>query len=113
MLPPDYDANANKKFPVLYFLHGLGENEQALLNSGGWGLIQDLVREHKVGDFLMVAPEGRGGFFINSADGKNRYSDFYHLSKHTIGCSASESHEASQGFRWAATAHCDSHLRTQ
>lgn len=77
MLPPDYDAEANKKFPILYFLHGLGENEQALLNSGGWGLIQDLQRDHKIGDFLMVAPEGRGSFFINSADGKVRYNDFF------------------------------------
>jgi S-formylglutathione hydrolase FrmB len=77
MLPADYDADSNKKFPILYFLHGLGENEQALLNSGGWGLIQDQQRDHKIGDFLMVAPEGRGSFFINSADGKNRYSDFF------------------------------------
>lgn len=77
MLPSDYDADPNKKFPVLYFLHGLGENEQALLNSGGWGLIQDQQRDHTIGDFLMVAPEGRGSFFINSADGKNRYSDFF------------------------------------
>lgn len=77
MLPPGYASDPGKQFPVLYFLHGLGANEQALLNSGGWGLIQDLQREHKVGDFLMIAPEGRGSFFINSADGKNRYSDFF------------------------------------
>jgi len=77
MLPPDYDANKNKKYPALYFLHGLGENEQTLLRSGGWGLIQDLQHENKVGDFLMIAPEGRGSFFINSADGHDRYSDFF------------------------------------
>jgi len=76
MLPPDYDTNAKKKYPVLYFLHGLGENEQALVTSGGWGLIEDLERERKIGGFLMVAPEGRGSFFINSADGRSRYSDF-------------------------------------
>jgi S-formylglutathione hydrolase FrmB len=76
MLPPDYDKEKDKKYPVLYFLHGLGENEQALMRSGGWGLIEDLQREHKVGNFLMVAPEGRGSFFINSADGHDRYSDF-------------------------------------
>src|SRR6266480_564928 len=76
MLPPDYDTEKDKKLPVLYFLHGLGENEQALMRSGGWGLIEDLQREHKIGDFLMVAPEGRGSFFINSADGRDRYSDF-------------------------------------
>ena len=77
MLPPNYEADTNKKYPVLYFLHGLGENEQTLLRSGGWGLIEDLRHDHKVGDFLMIAPEGRGSFFINSADGRDRYSDFF------------------------------------
>jgi S-formylglutathione hydrolase FrmB len=75
MLPSSYEKET-KKYPVLYFLHGLGENEQALMRSGGWGLIEELPREHKAGDFIMVAPEGRGTFFINSADGHNRYNDF-------------------------------------
>jgi S-formylglutathione hydrolase FrmB len=75
MLPPNYDQET-RKYPALYFLHGLGENEQALMRSGGWGPIEDLQRQHKVGDFIMLAPEGRGGFFINSADGKSRYNDF-------------------------------------
>jgi len=75
MLPTNYDKET-RKYPVLYFLHGLGENEQTLMRSGGWGLIEDLQRAQKIADFVMVAPEGRGGFFINSADGKNRYSDF-------------------------------------
>jgi len=77
MVPPSYTENASKKYPALYFLHGLGENEQTLLRSGGWDLIQDLRQQHKIGDFLIVAPEGRGSFFINSADGHNRYSDFF------------------------------------
>jgi S-formylglutathione hydrolase FrmB len=75
MLPSSYEKET-KKYPVLYFLHGLGENEQALMRSGGWGLIEELPREHKAGDFIMAAPEGRGTFFINSADGHNRYNDF-------------------------------------
>jgi S-formylglutathione hydrolase FrmB len=77
MLPSGYEKEAGKKYPVLYFLHGLGENEQTLLRSGGWGLIEDLQQQHKVGDFLMVAPEGWDSFFINSADGHDRYSDFF------------------------------------
>jgi len=76
MLPGAYDIAKSKRYPVLYFLHGLGENEQALMKTGGWGVIQDLRGAGKVGDFIMVAPEGRGSFFINSADGKVRYSDF-------------------------------------
>ncbi len=77
MLPPSYETEKTESYPVLYFLHGLGENEQTLLRSGGWGLIEDLRQQHKVGDFVLVAPEGRGSFFINSANGKERYSDFF------------------------------------
>jgi S-formylglutathione hydrolase FrmB len=77
MLPSSYEKETGKKYPVLYFLHGLGENEQTLLRSGGWGLIEDLRQQHKVGDFLMVAPEGWDSFFINSADVRDRYSDFF------------------------------------
>jgi S-formylglutathione hydrolase FrmB len=80
-LPADYDSGAAqhppKRYPVLYFLHGLGDNEQTLFNSGGWTLLEDLRNQHKMGDFLIVAPEGRRSFYINSADGSVRYSDFF------------------------------------
>ena len=80
-LPPGYDSapanpSAPRRYPVLYFLHGLGDNEQTLFNSGGWTLLDDLRRQHKIGDFLIVAPEGRRSFYINSADGSVLYSDF-------------------------------------
>ncbi len=80
-LPAGYDAGASKhppqSYPVLYFLHGLGDNEQTLFNSGGWTLLDDLRRQHKIGEFLIVAPEGGRTFYINSADGLVRYSDFF------------------------------------
>jgi S-formylglutathione hydrolase FrmB len=79
-LPAGYDAGATQhppqRYPVLYFLHGLGDNEQTLFNSGGWTLLEDLRNQHKMGDFLIVAPEGRRSFYINSADGSVRYNDF-------------------------------------
>src|SRR5690349_21031337 len=80
-LPAGYDAGATqhpaRRYPVLYFLHGLGDNEQTLFNSGGWTLLDDLRNQHKMGDFLIAAPEGRRSFYINSADGSRRYSDFF------------------------------------
>ncbi|HTW59202.1 MAG TPA: alpha/beta hydrolase family protein [Terriglobales bacterium] len=79
-LPDGYDAGTTahpRRYPLLYFLHGLGDNEQTLFNSGGWTLLDDLRRQHKIGDFLIVAPEGRRSFYINSADGSVRYSDFF------------------------------------
>ena len=80
-LPAAYDSGASphspKRYPVLYFLHGLGDNEQTLFNSGGWTLLEDLRNQGKMGDFLIVAPEGRRSFYINSADGSVRYNDFF------------------------------------
>ncbi len=79
-LPTGYDEGAGKhpaqSYPVLYFLHGLGDNERTLFNSGGWTLLDDLRQQHKMGEFLIVAPEGGSSFYINSADGAVRYSDF-------------------------------------
>jgi S-formylglutathione hydrolase FrmB len=77
-LPAGYAAGPPlRRYPVLYFLHGLGDNERTLFNSGGWTLLDDLRNQHKMGDFLIVAPEGKRSFFINSADGSFRYSDFF------------------------------------
>src|SRR6185437_4979167 len=81
MLPPGYDAaiaaHPPRRYPVLYFLHGLGDNEQTLFRTGGWTLIEDLRQQKQISDFLVVAPEGKSSFYINSADGRVRYSDFF------------------------------------
>ena len=78
-LPASYDAGDHpaQAYPVLFFLHGLGDNERTLFNSGGFELLDDLHRQHKIGDFLVVAPEGGRTFYINSANGKVLYSNFF------------------------------------
>jgi len=78
-LPADYDANGStsRRYPVLYFLHGLGQNEQTLFSTGGWSVIDDLRRQNKISDFLVVAPEGKRTFYINSPRNTLRYSDFF------------------------------------
>jgi S-formylglutathione hydrolase FrmB len=81
LLPPSYDSasknHSSHRYPVLYFLHGLGENEQTLFKTGGWNLIEDLRQQHRISDFLIVTPEAKASFYVNSADGKVRYSDFF------------------------------------
>jgi S-formylglutathione hydrolase FrmB len=80
LLPASYDSGAahhSERYPVLYFLHGLGDSEQTLFKTGGWNLIEDLRRQHKVGDFLIATPDAKASFYVNSADGKVRYSDFF------------------------------------
>jgi len=78
-LPASYSAADAKtrKYPVLYLLHGLGGNEQSLALDGEWTRLQDLRREHMVGEFLVVAPDGWDTFYINSRDAKTPYNDFF------------------------------------
>lgn len=77
LLPPSYDAEKTRRYPVLYLLHGLGDNEQMLVHSGGMNLVQDLWEQHQLGEFLIVTPAGGTSFYINSHDGKRRYEDFF------------------------------------
>lgn len=77
ILPPSYDENKTQHYPVLYFLHGLGENEQMLVSSGGWNLIEDLWEQKRLGEFLIVTPDAGTSFYINSYDGRERYEDFF------------------------------------
>jgi S-formylglutathione hydrolase FrmB len=81
MLPSGYEAatagHSVRRYPVLYFLHGLGDNEQTLFKGAGWDLIEDLRQQGKISDFLIVTPDGMRSFYVNSADRRVRYSDFF------------------------------------
>jgi S-formylglutathione hydrolase FrmB len=77
LLPPSYDTDKTRRFPVLYYLHGLGDNEQMFLRSGGWSMIQDLWERGELGEFIIVTPAGGSSFYLNSRDGQYRYEDFF------------------------------------
>ena len=77
ILPPSYDSQKHRHYPILYFLHGLGGNEQMLVTTGGWNIIEDLWQQKKIGEFLIVTPEADTSFYINSRDGRTRYEDFF------------------------------------
>jgi S-formylglutathione hydrolase FrmB len=77
LLPPSYDAAKTRRFPVLYFLHGLGGDEQLLVSSGGWNLVEDLWQQDRLREFLIVTPDADTSFYINSRDGHQRYENFF------------------------------------
>jgi S-formylglutathione hydrolase FrmB len=77
LLPPSYDAEPGKKFPVVYFLHGLGGDQTFLVSSGGWGLIEDAWEQKRFGEFVLITPEADTSFYINSKSGHTRYEDFF------------------------------------
>src|SRR5271168_5319502 len=76
LLPPSYDGEKTRRYPILYLLHGLGDNEEFLVHSGGMELVEDLWEHGDLGEFLIVTPAAGASFYINSRDGKRRYEDF-------------------------------------
>jgi len=76
VLPASFDTDKAKRFSILYELHGLGDNEQFLVHSGLWNLVEDLWEGGKLKEFLIATPAGGASFYINSKDGKVRYEDF-------------------------------------
>ncbi len=57
--PPGYDKNANKKYPVLYLQHGMGENETSWSNQGKMNFILDnLIAEGKAVPMIVVMDNG-------------------------------------------------------
>ena len=56
--PPSYSKD--KKYPVLYLLHGIGGDEKEWLNGGQPQVILDnLYAENKVEPMIVVLPNGR------------------------------------------------------
>jgi enterochelin esterase-like enzyme len=53
--PPEYEANSRTRYPVLYLLHGWGENEQGWTTQGHVDFIMDnLIAEKKAKPMLVV-----------------------------------------------------------
>ncbi|MEO6732144.1 MAG: alpha/beta hydrolase-fold protein [Ferruginibacter sp.] len=84
--PPDYDSNATAKYPVLYILHGGGEDQRGWATQGKTDLILDnLVAEKKAKPMLVVMPDanlGAGGF--NAGGIENSLKLFEREMKETI-----------------------------
>jgi S-formylglutathione hydrolase FrmB len=77
ILPPSYDSQPPQRYPVLYFLHGLGGNSQSFVDSGGFNAVEDLWQQKQVKEFLIVTPDAGRSFYVNSRDGRVRYEDFF------------------------------------
>ena len=57
--PPGYDENINEKYPVLYILHGGGEDQRGWATQGKTDLILDnLIAEKKAVPMIVVMVDG-------------------------------------------------------
>ena len=75
-LPPSYAASPGKKYPVLYFLHGLFEDETRWSTRGGTDQIMNrMIADGKLGEFIVAIPYGGTSFYTNTRDGSEKWED--------------------------------------
>src|SRR5574341_1630684 len=68
-LPPSY-ASGEKKYPVLYALHGLFEGPTFWERRGLAPLVEDLWAKKEIPEIVVVTVDGDNSFFVNSSLGK-------------------------------------------
>ncbi len=83
-LPPSYSSHPERRYPVLYFLHGFDADDRALIKGGYQNLnirisMDSLVRSRKAREMIIVMPSARnaydGSFYTNSPV-TGRWEDF-------------------------------------
>jgi S-formylglutathione hydrolase FrmB len=76
-LPADYDKS-NRRYPVLYLLHGYTDDETGWTQFGEAQVIADrLTQSGEAAPMIIVMPDGGVTWYLNSYDGKIKYEDFF------------------------------------
>jgi enterochelin esterase-like enzyme len=78
-LPADYETS-DRSYPVLYLLHGAGDDQSGWVQFGEVKLIADkAIAEGKCSAMIIVMPDGNTGQrgYFNSPKGDWNYEDFF------------------------------------
>lgn len=78
-LPPDYETS-QRSYPVLYLLHGGGDDQTGWVQFGEvLHLTDKAIAEGKATPMIIVMPDADTGVrgYFNTPDGKWRYEDFF------------------------------------
>lgn len=78
-LPPDYETS-KRSYPVLYLLHGGGDDQTGWVQFGEVKYIADkTIKKGKSTPMIIVMPDANSGKrgFTNDAAGQWRYEDFF------------------------------------
>ncbi|QMW00487.1 alpha/beta hydrolase [Spirosoma foliorum] len=76
-LPPDYFVS-NRRYPVVYLLHGLGDNETGWVQFGEADRIADEgIKSGQLPPMIIVMPNAWATFYVNDYQNKVRYEDMF------------------------------------
>src|SRR4030095_8885917 len=62
-LPPSYDANAQRRYPVAYYLHGMWGDEWNWVRAGGIDRTLDSLVVTGLPEMIVIMPDGDDGWY--------------------------------------------------
>lgn len=77
-LPKGYDdeENAEKRYPLIVWLHGMFEDHRRFLHRGGGKVLDDMIGEGELPEVVMVCADGdRSSFWTNAVAEGAAYED--------------------------------------
>jgi enterochelin esterase-like enzyme len=76
-LPEGYDSS-QRMYPVVYLLHGLGQNSSSWLQEGEiQTYVDNAIESGSIPPMIIIMPDAESTYYINSFDGKVLYEDFF------------------------------------
>ncbi|MFC2611226.1 MAG: alpha/beta hydrolase, partial [Capnocytophaga granulosa] len=74
-LPPSYTKEPQRRYPVLYLLHGMYQDYKSWFSDGGLQAAADKAIAEGAAEMIIICPNGFNSFYYNSSD--MRYEDFF------------------------------------
>jgi enterochelin esterase-like enzyme len=68
-LPPGYDDDQYRRYPVLYALHGMGGSNSEWIGYGLDGAAEGLIRAGEIAPLIIVFPQGDQGYWFDNFRG--------------------------------------------
>lgn len=77
MLPSSYHIDT-REYPVIYLLHGYGGNYESWLSRCDIDqLVDSLLHNNAIGEFIYIMPDAGNSYYINNFDSSFMYHDFF------------------------------------
>jgi len=76
-LPPDYECS-QRRYPVVYLLHGLSDDESGWVQFGEVQLAADrAIASREIPPMIIVMPDGGVSYYINNFEGTVLWEDMF------------------------------------
>jgi enterochelin esterase-like enzyme len=77
-LPPGYNDDPEREYPILYLLHGLGQNHTSWATNGNLKAIADqAIADGTCQELIIVCPEAYATFYVNGYYQEMDYEDYF------------------------------------